>query len=378
MRTLLWVCLLVTFSAGAASAQAPSTQKPSPQAPEGELVLQGDTTPRPALPTYFGDTGLWFVPTAETLPAGKTSFSLYRANFDRQQGLTDVGEFGITGAIGLGRAELFASWRIGRFKRNIQPIFIPTNSEFGGINNEFPYQRDSWSKNLGEPIVVGAKFGLLSQSRGNGMALAPRVMLKFPSGGATSASTKDYSGTFDLVASGEAGGRFELSGLAGYVFRGDSDDFSVTDGFRWGLGAGFPSRAPLRVLLELEGEVPVDDAALVSNPPLIALDGSIAPLSSDTSNNTSLKAGLVWQSKGGFFLHGGGNYSFGTGKQTIGGVEFEQSAWGFDARIGWHGGVTPPRHWERVVAMHGIDTPDDGNRVVAASGSLAGIPTGIH
>ena len=149
------------------------------------------------------------------------------------------------------------------------PIFIPTNSEFGGVNNEFPYQRDSWSKNLGEPIVVGAKFGLLSQSRGNGMALAPRVMLKFPSGGATSASTKDYSGTFDLVASGEAGGRFELSGLVGYVFRGDSDDFSVTDGFRWGLGAGFPSRAPLRVLLEFEGEVPVDDAALVSNPPLI-------------------------------------------------------------------------------------------------------------
>ena len=168
-------------------------------------------------------------------------------------------------------------------------------------------------------------------------------MLKFPSGGATAASTKDYSGTFDLVASGEAGGRFELSGLVGYVFRGDSDDFSVSDGFRWGLGAGFPSRAPLRVLLEFEGEVPGDDAVIVNNPPLVALDGSIAPLSSDTSNNTAFKAGLVWQSKGGFFLHGGGNYSFGTGKQTIGGVEFEQSAWGFDARIGWHPGVTPPQ-----------------------------------
>ena len=198
---------------------------------------------------------------------------------------------GITGAIGLGRAELFASWRIGRFDRNIQPIFIPTNSEFGGVNNEFPYQRDSWSKNLGEPIVIGAKFGLLSQSRGNGMALAPRVMLKFPSGGATAASTKAYSGTFDLVASGEAGGRFELSGLVGYVFRGDSDDFQVSDGFRWGLGAGFPSRAPLRVLLELEGEVVGDDAVIVSNPPLVALDGSIAPISSDTSNNTVVQSG---------------------------------------------------------------------------------------
>jgi hypothetical protein len=161
-------------------APAPAPQNSNSQNAQGELVLQGDTTPRPALPTYFGDTGLWFVPTAETLPAGKTSFSLYRANFDRQQGLTDVGEFGITGAIGLGRTEFFASWRIGRFKRNISPIFIPTNSEFGGVNNEFPYQRDSWSKNLGEPIVMGAKFGLLSQSRGNGMALAPRVMSNSP------------------------------------------------------------------------------------------------------------------------------------------------------------------------------------------------------
>jgi len=348
LRTLLWVCLLVTFSVGVANGQAAAPQNSNSQNAQGELVLQGDTTPRPALPTYFGDTGLWFIPTAETLPKGKASFSVYRANFDRPQGLTDVGEFGITGAIGLGRAELFGSWRIGRFSRNISPIFIPTNSEFGGVNNEFPYQRDHWSRNLGEPIVVGAKWGLLSQSRGNGMALAPRFMLKFPSGGATAASTKDYSGTIDLVASGEAGGRFELSGLVGYVFRGDSDDFSVTDSFRWGLGAGFPGRASLRVLLELEGDIPGDDAVLITNPPLIALDGSIAPLSSDTSNNTAFKAGLVWQSKGGFFLHGGGNYSFGTGKQTIGGVEFEQSAWGFDARIGWHPGVTPPRHWVRV------------------------------
>ena len=107
MRTLLWVCLLVTFSVGVTSAQTPAPQNPNSQAPQGELVLQGDTTPRPALPTYFGDTGLWFVPTAETLPSGKLSFSVYRANFDRHQGLTDVGEFGITGAVGLGdRVEL--------------------------------------------------------------------------------------------------------------------------------------------------------------------------------------------------------------------------------------------------------------------------------
>ena len=327
MRTLLWVCLLVTFSVGAASAQAPATQKPATQkpaasapatqkpaaqAPQGDLVLQGDTTPRPALPSYFGDTGLWFVPTGETLPKGKSSFSVYRANFDREQGLTDVGEFGITGAFGLGRAEVFGSWRVGRFRRNIQPNFIPSNSEFGGVNNEFPYQRDHWSKTLGEPIVVGAKFGLLSQSRGNAMSLAPRVMLKFPSGGATAASTKAYSGTIDLVASGEFSGKMELSGMVGYVGRGSPDEFDLSSGFRWGVGAGFPSRSPLRVLLELEGESPTGDSVTVNNPPYVSLDGTIAPILSDTSTNTAFKAGLVWQAKNGLFLHGGGNYSFGT------------------------------------------------------------------
>ena len=170
MRTLLWVCLLVALSVGVASAQAPAPQKPNPQAPQGELVLQGDTTPRPALPTYFGDTGLWFVPTAETLPAGKASFSVYRANFDRQQGLTDVGEFGITGAIGLRSRRalwILAGWTLRRETSSLSSF--PSDAEFGGVNNEFPYQRDHWSKTLGEPIVVGAKFGLLSQSRGNGM-----------------------------------------------------------------------------------------------------------------------------------------------------------------------------------------------------------------
>ena len=79
----------------------------------------------------------------------------------------------------------------------------------------------------------------------------------------------------------------------------------------------------------------------MNNPPLVALDGSIAPILSDSRSNTAFKAGLVWQARGGFFLHGGANYSFGTGEQTVGGVDFDQSAWGFDARIGWHPGVTP-------------------------------------
>jgi len=294
LRTLLWVCLLVTVSVGVANAQTPAPQNSNPQNKEGELVLQGDTTPRPALPTYFGDTGLWFVPTAETLPSGKLSFSVYRANYDDRQGLTDVGTFGITGAIGIGnRLEVFGSWRVSRFQRNISPVFVPSDTEFGGVANGFPFNRDHWSKNLGEPIVIGAKFGILSQSRGNGMSLAPRVMLKFPSGGATAASTKAFATRIDLIASGEAAGKFELSGLVGYTGRGSPDEFDLSNGFNWGVGAGFPSRSPLRALVEFEGESLTGDDVSVNNPPFTALDGSIAPLLSELSNGSAFNQG-VW------------------------------------------------------------------------------------
>src|SRR4029434_2624344 len=162
-------------------------------------------------------------------------------------------------------AEVFGSWRVGRFRRNIQPNFIPSNSEFGGVKNEFPYPPGHWAKHAMEPIVGGATVALLCQSRGNAMSLAPRVMLKFPSGGATAASTKAYSGTIDLVASGEFSGKMELSGMVGYVGRGSPDEFDLSSGFRWGVGAGFPSRSPLRVLLELEGESPTGDSVTVNN-----------------------------------------------------------------------------------------------------------------
>ena len=45
---------------------------------------------RQASSTFLGDTGLWFVPTAEILPDGKRSTTGQRVNFDRQEGITDI------------------------------------------------------------------------------------------------------------------------------------------------------------------------------------------------------------------------------------------------------------------------------------------------
>jgi len=63
------VAALGVAAPAAAQGPAPTTTSTSQTAiTQDETVLQGDATPRPALPTIYGDTGFWFVPTAETLP----------------------------------------------------------------------------------------------------------------------------------------------------------------------------------------------------------------------------------------------------------------------------------------------------------------------
>ena len=55
---------------------------------------------RPATTTFYGDTGLWFVPIAEVLPNGKWSVSVYRRGTNYIQGYTNVGDF--AGTVGVG------------------------------------------------------------------------------------------------------------------------------------------------------------------------------------------------------------------------------------------------------------------------------------
>src|SRR5687767_4950907 len=77
----------------------------------GAVSAQTDGT-RPATTTFLGDTGLWFVPSAEVLPAGEFSASVYRTEVDFEQGNTNVAAFPATAGFGLGRAELFGSLRV--------------------------------------------------------------------------------------------------------------------------------------------------------------------------------------------------------------------------------------------------------------------------
>src|ERR671910_177353 len=81
------------------SPQAPAQQPGTQQSGTASPPANGET--RPATTTFMGDTGLWFVPTGEVLPARRWSVSAYRVNFDFNQGFTDVTNFPVTFGVGL-------------------------------------------------------------------------------------------------------------------------------------------------------------------------------------------------------------------------------------------------------------------------------------
>src|SRR5205809_5864232 len=118
-HSLRSIGLAAAFLLGATAAGAQTTSAASSS-------QSSDASTRPATTTYFGDTGLWFVPTAEILPHGKFSVSGYRTNWDYRQGLTDVSHFPITFAGGWGdRVEIFGSFRaVTRIDRDLEPPAI--------------------------------------------------------------------------------------------------------------------------------------------------------------------------------------------------------------------------------------------------------------
>ena len=322
----------------AASAQTPpASQQPTSQAAP---VAAGEET-RPATTTFRGDTGLWFVPTGEVLPAKRWSFSVYRVNFDYNEGFTDVSNLPVTFGVGLAdRAEIFGAWDVvRRIDRDVRPMF--TTSQGGGMSNDYPLVRQGWSDNQLGDLWLGAKINLTSQWRQQPAAFAVRGMLKLP----TAKDDEEGVGTgkmdfaFDGIVSKEINERVELSGFGGIIFRGSPDDIELSNGLRWGFGAGFPTRKNLRVTAELHGESYFDDE-LTNARTLTAEDGTIAPGVTNLDSPINASLGLTWLGKN-WFAGVGANFRLAMdGRSESGDYEDETGdSFGFQVRLGYHPGV---------------------------------------
>ena len=353
LRRTAVVCALTLAVAVTASAQSGTSGTSTARNSSGtqtDPASSATSEGRPATTTFFGDTGLWFVPTAEVLSHGKWSVSGYRRGTNYVQGFTNVGDFAGTFAVGLGnRAEVFGSFLFDtRVERDLRPLFS-TDSAVGGIVDRYPFANRSWSgDNLGD-FYVGAKVNLLSQADNRPAAFAVRGLLKAPTGkDQKGVSTGKADVAFDAIASSELRRLVELSAYAGYEFRGQPDGFDAPSGaFRWGGGAGFPSRSPLRGTLEVNGLVPNADTVTITGAQIATIDSGLPPVTSSVEKITRATAGLTWQHRSGFFVGGGLSWNVPTKDRER--YRTDDTATGdfvdWQVRVGYHPGVrvfTPP------------------------------------
>ena len=328
-------------NAAPAFAQAQSGQSAAPEA----------VVTRPATTTINGDTGLWFLPTGEVLPAKKWSLSAYRVNFDRDQGFTDVSDWPVTFGIGAGdRAEIFGAWTVvRRIDRDVRPLFVSSEPIAGGVVNEHPFVRQGWSDNQLGDLWLGAKINLTSQWRQQPAAFALRGMIKVP----TAKTSNEGVGTgkadfaFDVIVSKEVNERVELTGTGGVIVRGDPSGVDLSNGLRWGFGLGVPSRKSLRLTAELHGERYLSDSvtlttALMPIDPVSPLPESVSPLVTQLTSPVNATFGLTWQGKNGVFAGAGISWNLHMDSRSHFFSDFEDrtgDAAGWQFRLGYHPGV---------------------------------------
>src|SRR5215470_11701168 len=77
-----------------------STIATAQNAPAPSAAPEPEPTTRPSTMTPVGDTGLWFVPTADVLPRHKWSVGGFRSGFTFKQGFNSVNELNGTVAFG--------------------------------------------------------------------------------------------------------------------------------------------------------------------------------------------------------------------------------------------------------------------------------------
>ena len=288
------------------SAPALAQTAPSPPANTQSAAFTVYEDQRPATTTFLGDTGIWYVPTAEVLRSGTWSVGGDRRGTNYVQGSSNVADFAGSLAVGLGsRVEVFGAFLFDtRINRNDAPVFADEARE-GGIAARYPRVNESWTGNKVGDLYVGSKVNLLSEYREAPMALAVRGIVKLPTGNeGAGVSTGKTDVMADVIGSKELARFFEVATFVGYEIRGNPDGIEAPKGsYRWGTGVAFPSRSPLRLSAEVNGDLPTSYRATLTDNSVVGDDGSVRPFESDIRNRTRATGGLTYQMPAGL-LHG--------------------------------------------------------------------------
>ncbi|MCE2539495.1 MAG: OmpA family protein [Acidobacteria bacterium] len=305
-----------------------------------------DDDARPAGVTLLGDTGLWFVPTAEVVRDGGVAASGHLSTFNRQQGLTAIQSIAGTFAFGVrDRVEVFGSVPLlTRIDRDVRPLFRPDNPPIGGVLPDFPFARRYFSGNAMGDVVVGAKVNLATERTRSPVAFAVRGWGRLATGDEDAGTTAGApAGAVGLVLSKNLG-IAEFGANADVVLRGDPSGVDVPHGMWWGVGLGVPVRGPLRVFGELLGRAGLGDGTKLTEP-LVAADGSLSGLSSSERKPLDVVVGAEFQVRG---VSAGAGLSWAArhvARPAVGQSKPAADRLGFLLRVSYHPGVrvyTPP------------------------------------
>ncbi len=217
-----------------------------------------------------------------------------------------------------------------RIDRDLRPLFTPGSVEEGGLINDRPFVSETWTGNDLGDLFLGGKFNVLTEHRQQPFAMALRGTMKLPTADSDSgAGTGEWDYFADAVVSKEISRRVELSGFGGYAFRGDPTGVSLSDGFRWGLGAAFGARSNLRLTTEVFGELASNEAVIGAPGIVTGTDGSTNPILSDVDTGVTTALGLTWQHSSGVSLGVGATYQFGLDEDTAPDRERKRACVGF-------------------------------------------------
>jgi outer membrane protein OmpA-like peptidoglycan-associated protein len=208
---------------------------------------------RPATPAYEGDTGLFHLSSAYTLPKGKASFSLFRDNLDRDPKDIDFSIHGLS--IGYGatdKLEIFGNIglqnRVNTDERGQRGFF--NDLPFAGASLTSP----GWQTGVGD-IKLGAKYKFMDDYLGDSVGLALKGVVKLPTADeAKGLGTGKVSGAADLILSKSLNRNADIHASIGYEINSDPDLVKIGNAFKWGVGLNLPSCRIFQLQAELTGK----------------------------------------------------------------------------------------------------------------------------
>jgi hypothetical protein len=202
---------------------------------------------RPATPTYLGDTGLFHLSSAYTLPKGKFSFSLFRDNLDRDPNDQDISIHGASLAFGAtSRLELFGNFGI-QNRIDADALGQP------GFVSDFPFVASPWQTGVGD-LKLGFKYKILDDYLGSAVGLALRGYVKIPTADERKGlGTGKFSTGGNLVLSRHLGRVVDLHGSIGYEVNQDPDGVEIGNAFKWGVGLNIPCCGFVQLQAEVTG-----------------------------------------------------------------------------------------------------------------------------